>query len=82
MASVKPTVRIVVSDAATVAPSTIKCFAVAAEPASAEGCTAIRYVAEDAAWFVITIDETTVEVVAGTVYRVASVVAPAVAVAT
>jgi hypothetical protein len=60
----------------------MKCFAVAAEPASAEGCTAIRYVAADAAWFVIKIDETTVEVDDGTVYRVASVVAPAVAVAT
>ena len=72
----------VASEAATVAPYTMKCFAAAEELASAEGCTAMRYVAAVAAWLVIAIEETTVDVEDGTVYRVPSVVAPRVAVAT
>ena len=64
VANVTPRVRAVVSEAATVAPQTMQCFASAAAPA---GLTAMRQVAEVAAWLQMMIVETTADVDAGTV---------------
>ena len=70
---VTPSVSIIESLAATVAPYTIQCLLVVVE--SAEGRTATRYVAAEPERLAIDSVETTADVKAGTVYKVVSVVA-------